>query len=258
MLNTKRNYLVQAHRGASGYYPENTLLAFKKAVQAGVDIIELDVHLTKDNKVVVIHDTSVERTTDGSGKVSEMTLDALKKLDAGSWFDSKFSGERIPLLREVFALLGKDIIYNIEIKTDLFSDTENWRKLIHRTLEVVERYTYQDNVIFTSFDLQALLAILSLNQDYFTALIDWRRGEEVDKISIVEHIGIKGWFPHRKIASKNIIDTAKDKELLVLCGTGKNRDKLKQDVTMLLEYGVNGVSTNYPGEVIDIIAEVKE
>ena len=96
----KRPWVV-AHRGYSAQYPENTVSAFEAAIDAGADMIELDVCLTKDRVPVVIHDKTLERTTDGNGLVSELTLSKLKKLDAGSWFSPEFKGLTIPTLEEI-------------------------------------------------------------------------------------------------------------------------------------------------------------
>src|SRR5688500_16528220 len=93
--------LVIAHRGASSYAPENTLAAFDLAIEMGARHLELDVHLTRDDHVVVIHDDTVDRTTGGVGPVAEQTLAELKSLDAGSWFGEKFAGQRIPTFAEV-------------------------------------------------------------------------------------------------------------------------------------------------------------
>ena len=106
-----------AHRGASGYAPENTMAAFEKAVDMKADYFELDVQMTKDGKLVVIHDTSVDRTTDGSGMVKDLTLEEIHNLDAGSWFGEEFANERIPTLGEVLdEFRGKSGIL-IEIKS---------------------------------------------------------------------------------------------------------------------------------------------
>ena len=92
-----------AHRGASGQglAPENTLAAFEKAVQLGVDMLEIDVHATRDGQVVVLHDTTLDRTTDGTGIVAELSSADVRQADAGSWFAADFTGERVPLLEEV-------------------------------------------------------------------------------------------------------------------------------------------------------------
>ena len=108
--------MVVAHRGFSGAAPENTLAAFRMAIEAGSDMIELDVHLSKDGKVVVIHDETQERTTNGQGRVADRPLKEIKGLDAGSWFSPPFAGERIPTLQEVLSLAQGKVPVNIEIK----------------------------------------------------------------------------------------------------------------------------------------------
>ncbi len=108
---------ILAHRGASAYAPENTMAAFKKAIEMNADGIELDVHLSKDGYIVIIHDERVDRTTDGKGEVKDFSLDELKKLDAGSWFSDEYKGEKIPTLEELLSLIKNTEIYlNIEIK----------------------------------------------------------------------------------------------------------------------------------------------
>ena len=93
--------LIIAHRGASGYAPENTLASMELAIKLGCDAIELDIHLTKDQQIVVCHDFTVDRTTNGRGEIENLTLEDIKKLDAGSWFSDEFKGEKIPTLEEV-------------------------------------------------------------------------------------------------------------------------------------------------------------
>ena len=109
---------VCAHRGASDSHPENTISAFREAIRLGVQMIELDVTLSKDGKLVIIHDYTVDRTTNGSGRVKELTLADLKKLDAGSWKGSRFKGELIPTLKEVLEIMPYNIWLNIHLKGD--------------------------------------------------------------------------------------------------------------------------------------------
>ena len=118
LRSTRNRVLVVAHRGCSGRAPENTIAAFEMALEQGSDMIECDVRLTKDEEVVVFHDRALDRTTNGKGPVEQRTLEELKRLDAGSWFSSKFSGERIPTLSEVLHLLEGRAFLNIELKTD--------------------------------------------------------------------------------------------------------------------------------------------
>jgi len=105
-----------AHRGAMETHPENTLTAFRAAVEAGAHMIEFDVQLTKDNKMVVMHDGTVDRTTNGTGKVSELTFAEIRKLDAGSWKSPEFAGEKIPTLDETLSVMPYNIWLNVHIK----------------------------------------------------------------------------------------------------------------------------------------------
>ena len=106
-----------AHRGASGLAPENTLASVKRALEIGVDLVEIDIHLTADGHPVVIHDRMVERTTDGTGLISTMTLAQVKELDAGSWFGAEFRGEQIPTLEEVMLICRRKALVLVETKT---------------------------------------------------------------------------------------------------------------------------------------------
>ena len=140
--------LVLGHRGYSAKYPENTLLAFKKAIEAGADGIELDVWLTKDGEVVVIHDETVDRTSNGSGRVKEMTLEELKELDFGN-------GERIPTLEEVFEAVPEDSVVNVEIK-----DVD----AVEKTAEIIGRNN-PERVIVSSFLIDALREYRKLDSE---------------------------------------------------------------------------------------------
>ncbi|MEC0231614.1 glycerophosphodiester phosphodiesterase [Paenibacillus alba] len=108
--------IIIGHRGAAGEAPENTLASFALALEQGAQGIELDVHLTKDGEIVVCHDPSVDRTTNGSGLIMNQSWGDLKALDAGLWFSEAYTGERIPLLREVFELVPRGLLINVEVK----------------------------------------------------------------------------------------------------------------------------------------------
>ena len=107
---------ICAHRGAIETHPENTISAFKEAIRLGAQMIEFDVQLTKDNALVIMHDTSVNRTTNGEGLVNNLTLYELKELDAGSWKSKKFAGEKIPTLKETLKVMPPNIWLNIHLK----------------------------------------------------------------------------------------------------------------------------------------------
>ncbi|MGG2198156.1 glycerophosphodiester phosphodiesterase [Paenibacillus validus] len=118
--------LIIGHRGAAGEAPENTLASFELAVRQGADAVELDVHLTADGELVVCHDHTVNRTTDGQGRIDQMTVEQIKRLDAGRWYDERFRGERIPLLSEVFAALPANVMINVEVKCGYSDKLSGW------------------------------------------------------------------------------------------------------------------------------------
>ena len=139
--------ILLAHRGDLAHAPENTLPAFEQAIQKGADGVELDAKLTADGHVVVIHDSTVDRTTDGKGRVSSLTLEAIRKLDAGKWFNEKFIGTKIPLLEEVFETIGREKLINIELKN--YSTPFN--DLVLRVCELIKRHNNQGQIILSSF-----------------------------------------------------------------------------------------------------------
>lgn len=139
--------VVFAHRGASKFAPENTLASFQKALDMGAQALELDVTLSRDGKVIVIHDDRVDRISNGSGEVSNLLLSEIQKLDAGSWFSPQFKGEKIPALEEVFNLVKKQALINIELKN---AGKRN-QELVQKTAELVHTHGLHETVIFSSF-----------------------------------------------------------------------------------------------------------
>lgn len=139
--------IILAHRGDKDHAPENTLPSFAQAIQKGADGVELDAKLTSDGHVIVIHDTTVDRTTNGSGKIQSFSLDAIRKLDAGSWFDKSFAGLQVPLLEEVFETVGKEKIINIEL-TNYATPRD---RLVEKVCELIKKHKNQNQILFSSF-----------------------------------------------------------------------------------------------------------
>jgi glycerophosphoryl diester phosphodiesterase len=148
-----------AHRGASHEAPENTLAAFLLAAELGADGIELDVHLSKDGEVVVIHDFVLETTTDGQGPVQDRTLAELKELDAGSRYDPLFAGQRIPTFQEVIETIGRHLLLNVELKTKSVRDD----RLTRAVVRILEENHLLDRVVVSSFNPLALRQVRQLN-----------------------------------------------------------------------------------------------
>lgn len=163
--------LTIAHRGASAVSPENTLAAFREAVRAGADLIELDLRLSRDGEVVIFHDCDLDRTTGGQGPVGEKTLAELKQLDAGSWFSPEFSDEKIPTLAETLDAIGPaGVGLCLELKID--RGEEDLREdLVVRTLEVIEKTRFPGRLVPASFDLQAVRLVRSRDPNLETGLI---------------------------------------------------------------------------------------
>ncbi|WP_431794647.1 glycerophosphodiester phosphodiesterase [Bacillus altitudinis] len=158
-------YII-AHRGSSSAAPENTIAAFDVAVKQGADYIELDVQMTMDQHVVVIHDDTVDRTTNGNGLVKSYTLDQLKKLDAGSWFDQQYTNERIPTLQEILERYSQRIGILIEIK-----HPKRQIGIEKAVARIINRFAYSRHIMIQSFDVHALQRIKAFAPSLRTALI---------------------------------------------------------------------------------------
>jgi glycerophosphoryl diester phosphodiesterase len=159
--------LIIAHRGDSANAPENTLAAFRLAYENGADGIELDVMLSADQQLVVIHDDTLDRTSNGHGKVGEMPLTALRELDAGTWFSPKFKGEPIPLLDEVFTELGGKFLINIELKN--YKTPKD--QLPELVVTLVKKHALSDSVLLSSFNARNILRAKSLAPEIRTGLL---------------------------------------------------------------------------------------
>jgi len=152
MLEALFQPIIFAHRGASAHAPENTIAAFELALKQQADAVELDVKLSADGQVIVIHDATVDRTTNGRGKVKDMTLAELKALDAGSFHAREFAGEKIPTLEEVFQAVGKRTFINIELKNYKSRRDD----LVESVCMLVKKHQMQKRVMFSSFFPTAL------------------------------------------------------------------------------------------------------
>ncbi|QKS70076.1 glycerophosphodiester phosphodiesterase [Paenalkalicoccus suaedae] len=148
-MNTK----IYAHRGFSAKYPENTMIAFRKAQEAHVDGIELDIQLTQDEKLIVMHDETLDRTTNGNGLIRHTNSSLIRQLSAGAWFDQDFVSEQVPFLEEVLDWIkDTDIELNIEIK----GDPRDREKAVSQLLALLNSFDLKDQVVVSSFDHMAL------------------------------------------------------------------------------------------------------
>lgn len=145
----KNQPLILAHRGANQYAPQNTIPAFKKAIELGADGVEFDVQMTLDGVLVVCHNFTVDQTSDGSGFISEMAFSELRQLDFGSWFSPEFSGTKIPTLEEVLDTVKDMKLINIEIKRPSVPHRQD---VVQKTVDTIRRYSISDHLVVSSFD----------------------------------------------------------------------------------------------------------
>jgi glycerophosphoryl diester phosphodiesterase len=238
--------LVIAHRGFSGAAPENTLAAFKKAIDLGVDMIELDVHLSKDGQMVVIHDDTLNRTTNGKGRVADYTLSELKQLDAGSWFGNEFSKEKIPTLKEVLELTRGQVFLIIELKKgDLGRYT--MVDLSDRSLQEVENTGLLNQVVFASFDPSAIDRILEKNPKIPVALIysqPWTFPQEVTGGRSVTVLSCSG-----TVLTQTNISKTHQRGMKVIVWTLNTEEHMDHFLNM----GVDGIVTDYPDRLTKIL-----
>ncbi|WP_227872518.1 glycerophosphodiester phosphodiesterase [Jeotgalibaca ciconiae] len=181
---------VIAHRGSKGTAPENTLISFREALEVGSDGIELDVHLSKDNFPVVIHDETIDRTTNGSGLVCDFTVEELQQFDAGGWFHNRFKGEKIPTLEEVLVFLTESNfsgVLNIELKTD----KNEYKGIEMMVLELVASLKPQYPIIYSSFNYATLERLLEINPEAEYALLFNEKNRNF--MTLNESIPVKGW-----------------------------------------------------------------
>lgn len=236
------NPLIMAHRGASGNAPENTMAAFQLAVDEGADGIELDVHLSKDGEIVVIHDDTLNRTTNGTGNVHEKDLAELKTYDAGSWFDPKFSEERIPLLQEVIDILPESVFLNIEIKNSPIVHTGIEQKLV----DLLEKNNRLNDTIISSFDHESLYTIKKLAPELKIGIIyNVNFANTLEYVKTFKEAEVYSLHPNYKIIYNRDIDPFLDAGLQVYPYT-INDEQLAKD---LHAKGVNGLITNYPTKI---------
>jgi glycerophosphoryl diester phosphodiesterase len=233
--------LIIAHRGFEKQYPENTLPAFQAATEAGAQMIELDVMLSRDRKPVVIHDATLERTTTGYGPVNDYTTEELKQFDAGSWFHPRFANERLPLLSEVLELVGRRIIVNIEIKTHAHETHYPPDAIEKQVVELVSQKDLLDSVLISSFSVDVLARLDTMSVSPKIALITETpiTGRIVDFCS---KFGVFSWHPDQMIVTARQVETMHAAGLKVF----PYNVETFEDYAKVIDMKVDGVITGDP------------
>ena len=238
-LSDIRRPLLIGHRGYPARYPENTLAAFTGAMDAGCDMIELDVTLTRDRRVVVIHDDTLDRTTNGSGPVRDRTVEEMMKLDAGSWFAPRFAAERVPLLDEVIALTAGRCMLNIEIKESAFEADYPVDAIEHQVVNLVKTSGAMDRVIISSFDKRILERIAAMDAPPAVAYIS-SHGADKRVLEMLVAMKAFSWHPLYKVLTLDQVDMLHSAGLKVFPWTINTRAEAEK----LLALGVDGLICN--------------
>lgn len=236
--------LVFGHRGASAYAPMNTIPAFELAAEQGAQGVELDVHRTKDGEVVVIHDATVDATTDGKGLVSQMTLKELRALDAGSWFGERFAGVRVPTLDEVFEAVGTKLHINVEIKS-FMAETDGIEALV---AQKIKQHGMRKYVIVSSFNPLSLIRFRDIMPDvalgylYAADLPTW-------PLHTIHKLSYEATHPHYEMINEELLEIAQQKRYRVNVWTVNDPQKAVE----LRDAGVHGLITDCPDVILKAI-----
>ncbi len=234
---------IIAHRGGKKWAPENTMAAFKKAIELGADGIELDIHKCKTGELVVIHDADISRTTDGAGAVPDLTFAELMKASAGARFGSEFTAERIPLLSDVLKLIDGKLVLNIEVK--------NWPKqypgIDDDLVTMLKSYPYPDQIVISSFDHEILKSIHKKAPQYKIAVLD--SAILLDPKSYTSKVGATLWNPDFHTLRADVVKRAKRSGLKVNVWTVNLPSEWEQAVSM----GVDGIITDDTPGLIEFL-----
>jgi glycerophosphoryl diester phosphodiesterase len=241
---TPTGFMAIAHRGASSYAPENTFAAFDLAIEMGARHLELDVHVSRDGHLVVIHDDAVDRTTDGSGPVTSHSLAALTALDAGSWFDPRFKGERIPTLSAVFERCKGQARLHVEIKG-------HSADLAHRTVDLIRSRGMAAEVTITSFQKAKLEEIRAYAPELPTG---WLVGEASDAIvAQARAMGLTQLCPRAGAVTPELVSRLHAEGFVVRAWGVATEELMRQVVTA----GVDGMTVNFPDKLLGYLATAR-
>lgn len=235
---------VYAHRGASGVRPENTMAAFRKAVEMGATGIETDVQMSRDGVLVLCHDEKLDRTTNGSGLLAQMTWAQLQALDAGSWFGPEYAGERIPTLEQLLQLVAEaGITLNIEIKSGVVL----YPGIEAKAIELVRAHNLSEKVIFSSFNHYSLVDCKRLAPEIRTGILYMEA--LVDPWEYAKHIGANALHPLYYGVIPELVAGAHAAGVAVNPWTVDD----PKTIAALLQSGVDGIITNHPDRVLEVL-----
>lgn len=236
--------IIIGHRGAAGEAPENTLASFDLALQQGADGIELDVHLSQDGRLMVCHDATLDRTTDGSGWIYRMSAAEIRQFDAGSSFDERFRGERVPLLEEVFAMVPPHMLINVEVKHSYNGHMEQ------ALVEFLRKQGRLEQVVVSSFDHKCLYRLketmpkLKIGLLYAANLINHA------DYALMMGVPVHSIHPHHSLLEREDVADAAGQGLAIYPYTAN----LESDLRRLISCEVTGIITDYPAQLKEMLS----
>ncbi|EJQ94489.1 hypothetical protein IGW_02209 [Bacillus cereus ISP3191] len=254
VINQSNHIKNIAHRGASAYGPEHTIAAYKLGQQLKGDYIEIDLQMTKDGHLVAMHDETVNRTTNGTGLVKEHTLEEIKRLNTGSFFNEKhpslakkeYENAKVPTLEEIIEMLGHDVKYYIETKSP-----DEYPGMEEKLLEIINHYEIQDKVIIQSFSEESLQKVHSLNVNIpLVQLLSYKKAVQLTESEIEKYSTYCiGLGMNYKYVDAAYVKKIKKHGLEVHPFTVDNETDMKK----LILWGVDGMFTNYPDRLHSLL-----
>ncbi|MBS4537091.1 glycerophosphodiester phosphodiesterase [Clostridium sp. D2Q-11] len=236
--------LIYAHRGASAYAPENTMAAFKKAIELNADGIEIDVQMSKDGHLIICHDEKVDRTTNGKGYIKDINLKDLKLLDAGFKFSSNFIGEKIPTLIELMELIkDNNMVLNIELKNNVI----DYKGIEQKVIDTIKQYNMENRIIISSFNHNSLYKVKDIDSTIKTGVLYSKKLK--NPITYAKNIKADAIHPSYKRLNRFVIAKAKKENIEINTFTVNIRDYMK----LLIDIKIDGIITDYP----DIAQQLK-
>ena len=233
-----------AHRGSSKYFPENTILSLKEGIKSGSNGLEIDVHKTKDNKLVVIHDEDIQRTFKGKGLVKNMTLEELRNFKCRNKNFEDNLECRIPTLSEVLDIIkDTNVILNIELKTDEI----HYEDIEKDVIELVNRYGLKRQIILSSFNHESIRICREIDSEIETGLLYYKEIENV--VQYAKKLGANAIHPDLRVVSEELIKEANENNIKVNIYTVNSPIYMRK----LIKAGVNGIFTDYPDLLDEII-----
>ncbi|MFC2130124.1 glycerophosphodiester phosphodiesterase [Bacteroidota bacterium] len=241
------NFLIAAHRGASGKAPENTIAAFRLAVDLGANMIETDLQFTDDGHIVAYHDLDHIINNSKISHDNFNTLEKIKNIDAGAWFDPKFKGERIPQLEEILDFAKDRAYLNLEIKAN---EKSAYKKQLEQMIDIIYNFGFQYHLMFSSFNYGLLKLLKSIDSEIHTAAIK-RPGQNHLPSQLANETGSEAFICSLDELNDDINRDVLENDLFLGVYSVDNEQQLEY----AMKYNITALGTNYPGRIKKLLTK---